>query len=113
MVEAHEELQGKSIDQENGILSVEHILSKVHTSLPIAAVLEVDKPILLDILLLNREPEMLHHMTRVCGYYARISNFNQSKLGELKDRMNGNYGFDGNGRTAESIAVSTAVVDML
>jgi hypothetical protein len=32
------------------------------------------------------------HITRVCGYYSRVSNWNKSKVGELKDRHNGNYG---------------------
>ena len=31
------------------------------------------------------------HMTRIVGYYSRVSNWNKSKLGELKDRGMGNY----------------------
>ena len=33
----------------------------------------------------------LYGITRIVGYYSRISNWNKSKLGELKDRHNGNY----------------------
>jgi len=31
------------------------------------------------------------HMTRIVGYYSRISNWNDSKLGELADRHKGIY----------------------
>ncbi|MFQ5862770.1 MAG: hypothetical protein ACE5IC_06565 [Candidatus Brocadiales bacterium] len=33
----------------------------------------------------------LYSITRIVGYYSRISNWNKSKLGELKDRHKGNY----------------------
>jgi len=33
----------------------------------------------------------VYGMTRIVGYFSRISNWNQSKLGELKDRRRGNY----------------------
>jgi len=33
----------------------------------------------------------LIHMTRIVGYYAQVGNWNKSKLGELKDRQQGNY----------------------
>jgi hypothetical protein len=31
------------------------------------------------------------HMTRVVGYYSKTENWNKSKLGELKDRQDGEY----------------------
>jgi hypothetical protein len=31
-------------------------------------------------------------MTRIVGYYSRVSNWNKSKLGELNDRRSGSYG---------------------
>jgi hypothetical protein len=33
----------------------------------------------------------VYHMTRVVGYYSKVHNWNQSKLGELKDRQKGDY----------------------
>ncbi|HHT9131598.1 MAG TPA: hypothetical protein ACFYED_03845 [Candidatus Tripitaka californicus] len=33
----------------------------------------------------------LYGVTRIVGYYSRISNWNKSKLGELRDRHKGNY----------------------
>jgi len=39
----------------------------------------------------QRSPQALYHMTRVCGYYSRIENWNASKVAELQDRRKGNY----------------------
>lgn len=33
----------------------------------------------------------LYGVTRIVGYYSRISNWNKSKVGELADRHNGDY----------------------
>jgi anaerobic ribonucleoside-triphosphate reductase len=35
--------------------------------------------------------EDVYGMTRVVGYFSRITNWNKSKLGELKDRRRGDY----------------------
>jgi ribonucleoside-triphosphate reductase len=35
-------------------------------------------------------PEV-HGLTRIVGYFSRVSNWNKSKHGELKDRQKGNY----------------------
>jgi ribonucleoside-triphosphate reductase len=35
--------------------------------------------------------EDVYGITRIVGYFSRISNWNKSKLGELKDRHRGNY----------------------
>ncbi|KPK48930.1 MAG: hypothetical protein AMK72_05760, partial [Planctomycetes bacterium SM23_25] len=35
--------------------------------------------------------ENVYGMTRIVGYFSRVSNWNKSKLGELKDRRRGNY----------------------
>ena len=35
--------------------------------------------------------ESVYGMTRIVGYFSRISNWNKSKLGELKDRRRGKY----------------------
>ncbi len=33
----------------------------------------------------------LYGITRIVGYYSRVSNWNKSKLGELRDRHRGDY----------------------
>ena len=33
------------------------------------------------------------HITRIVGYYSHVENWNQSKVGELKDRRKGDYGW--------------------
>lgn len=35
--------------------------------------------------------DKLYSVTRIVGYYSRISNWNKSKLGELNDRHRGDY----------------------
>ncbi|MCP4482802.1 MAG: hypothetical protein GY817_08720 [bacterium] len=39
----------------------------------------------------GRDPIILDGITRIVGYYSKISNWNKSKIGELKDRRTGNY----------------------
>ena len=34
----------------------------------------------------------LHGVTRIVGYFSRINNWNKSKIGELHDRHQGDYG---------------------
>ncbi len=33
-------------------------------------------------------------VTRVVGYFSKVNNWNQSKIGELKDRHEGKYGIE-------------------
>ncbi|MHC4887346.1 MAG: hypothetical protein ACYTGH_19900, partial [Planctomycetota bacterium] len=65
--------------------------SKLVTQLPAGAVEASEWADLEDVLVGNREPQILYHMTRVVGYYSRVENWNQSKIGELEDRHAGNY----------------------
>lgn len=94
-VEAHADLQGLSISQNQAdgecLLAVEHLPSKLVTQLPAGAVEASEWSVLEDVLVGNREPQILYHMTRVVGYYSRVENWNQSKVGELQDRHAGNY----------------------
>ncbi|MFH1715277.1 MAG: hypothetical protein ABH857_03675 [Elusimicrobiota bacterium] len=39
----------------------------------------------------GREPQVLDGITRIVGYFSKTSNWNKSKLGELRDRRKGNY----------------------
>lgn len=44
----------------------------------------------------------LYGVTRIVGYYSRISNWNKSKIGELADRHRGNYRVDSRQKTEDS-----------
>ena len=55
------------------------------------AVTENDWDVLEAILIGQRQPLVLEHMTRIVGYYSKVKNWNKSKLGELRDRQAGNY----------------------
>ena len=39
-------------------------------------------------------PNPLVFVTRIVGYFSEVSNWNPSKLGELKDRRRGNYSLE-------------------
>jgi len=44
------------------------------------------------VLLGQRRPDCMHHITRIVGYYSMLHAWNKSKLAELNDRHKGNYG---------------------
>lgn len=39
----------------------------------------------------GREAVVIDGITRIVGYFSKISNWNKSKIGELDDRRKGNY----------------------
>ena len=39
----------------------------------------------------NCGSENVYGVTRIVGYYSKITNWNKNKIGELKDRRSGNY----------------------
>jgi hypothetical protein len=43
----------------------------------------------------EEDPIKLHGITRIVGYYSRVTNWNKSKIGELRDRQKGQYGTKG------------------
>lgn len=43
----------------------------------------------------DRAPIVLNGVTRIVGYYSRVTNWNKSKVGELRDRAKGSYGLTG------------------
>ena len=48
----------------------------------------------------------VYGLTRIVGYYSRITNWNKSKIGELRDRRMGNYGVPApEPRAAEKVTV--------
>jgi len=50
----------------------------------------------------------VYGMTRIVGYFSRIANWNQSKLGEMKDRQKGDYSVTGAVPPTRSAEVGTA-----
>ncbi len=98
-IESHPELEGLGIDTEckehqPGVI-VKQTKTGLMTRIPLAAIEAADWDVLEDVLMGNREPQILQHMTRVVGYFSRVENWNKSKIGELKDRQKGNYSVAG------------------
>lgn len=42
----------------------------------------------------DRKPVVLHGVTRIVGYYSKLTSWNRSKIGEIRDRAAGTYGVD-------------------
>ena len=62
------------------------------TEAPISAIKDHDWETWLAIMLGHRPAKVMKNITRIVGYYSELQNWNASKLAELRDRRNGNYG---------------------
>ena len=87
LMESRNDLTYKELDGEYSVLHS----SGVVTTIPMSSLSDISLDTLISILTGELEPTVLHHMTRVVGYYSRIDNWNKSKQGELKDRHKGDY----------------------
>jgi hypothetical protein len=93
-IEAHEHLEIDG-DLEGNSLSNHRLVilshdKKVAYSITLEAILKQELDTLIQALetgVRNR----LYGITRIVGYYSRISNWNKSKIGELQDRHRGDY----------------------
>lgn len=77
------------ITQESKIKVLNHQMKDAYE----VAVDTIVRTPLKDIILALKTGELirLQGVTRIVGYYSRISNWNKSKIGELHDRHKGNY----------------------
>jgi hypothetical protein len=55
------------------------------------AIRTADQETLEAVLLGERPPQIMKHVTRIVGYYSMLNNWNGSKLAELNDRHKGDY----------------------
>ncbi len=74
----------------------EHVLKIINHKIECAYSISIDAVIRqdLDYIINSLETGIttrLHGVTRIVGYYSRISNWNKSKIGELNDRHVGKY----------------------
>jgi len=90
-IEADPDLQGISIA--GGKFKVRCTKNGLVTSLDPFILDTADWETVRSILVGEREPDVLRHMTRIVGYYSMTKNWSSSKIGELKDRIRGNYSF--------------------
>lgn len=60
-------------------------------TIPVTTILDHAWEALRAVIVGERGTQVLHHVTRIVGYFSRIENWNKSKLGELADRRRGNY----------------------
>lgn len=74
----------------------DHLLKIINRQMKDAFSVSIDAVVKQDIGCVIRALETgtttnLYGITRIVGYYSRISNWNKSKIGELNDRHNGRY----------------------
>jgi hypothetical protein len=60
---------------------------------------------------LKRQIPNLTYVTRIVGYFSHISNWNKSKMGELKDRRKGDYSIGQINNRDSSPSTETIVAD--
>lgn len=94
-IERHQSLRCEGISMadrpEGDFLLVADTASGVRYRVLATAVREQAWPVLEAILTGKRNPVIMDHVTRIVGYYSKVRNWNKSKLGELRDRKEGNY----------------------
>lgn len=72
-------------------LVIEHIPSGYKLRIVTQAILMLDYDTIKSMAAGKQKISPLYHVSRIVGYYSRIENWNQSKIGELADRRKGNY----------------------
>ena len=82
-------VRGKQPD--DTMVVVKCLRDEQYVKFKLPAVIENDWETLRALALGELDTAPLYHVTRVVGYYARIENMNQSKIGEIKDRRKGDY----------------------
>ena len=90
LIDADPELVGLEVDEDG--FKVMHTTSGLKTLLALNTLEDSDWETIKSVLVGEREPGVLRHMSRVVGYYSNAENWNPSKVGELHDRHKGNYG---------------------
>ena len=93
-VEASDDLCGIGMSVNDGTIEnfvVKYKPSGAEIKISTEAVKKCDWPVLYEVMTGRREPAVIQHMTRIVGYYSKISNWNPSKIGELGDRKKGEY----------------------
>lgn len=88
-VESHDSLEGVGVTDSSVI--VNNIQQKTTYNIPFLSIEAHTWDDLCSVLGGHRDPSVLQHMTRIVGYFSRVSNWNTSKVAELADRHEGEY----------------------
>jgi len=95
-VENDPELIGRNIIEAEELDETKFVLSNTRddysTTFQLPVIRENQWTVLRKLALGELEIQPLAVMTRIVGYFSIVSNWNKSKMGELKDRRLGNYG---------------------
>jgi len=75
----------------NDEVLVQHKKTGAKFAVALSAIRDHSWDELLPVLLGQRSPRVMTHLTRIVGYYSQLHNWNRSKLAELRDRQKGSY----------------------
>jgi hypothetical protein len=70
---------------------VEDMQSTYKTAFAVPVILELPWEELRAMATGEKDIAPLYHVTRIVGYFSRVENWNNSKIGELRDRRAGDY----------------------
>lgn len=94
-IQQHKSLKCEGVSMtdrpEDDFLLVTDTTNGVRYKVLATAAREQPWPVLEAILTGKRNPVIMDHVTRIVGYYSKVKNWNKSKLGELRDRKEGDY----------------------
>ena len=92
-IDADSDLEGIGVDCEHCTIAVRHTPTGTKWRVGAGAVLDHDWQVLRAVLCGETDPTPLDYVTRIVGYWSRVSNWNASAVGQLKDRRAnvGNY----------------------
>ncbi|MEE9584370.1 MAG: hypothetical protein V3W51_02710 [Candidatus Brocadiales bacterium] len=82
------DIEGDTLDSHQ--ISILNHEKKVAYAVSLEAMLKQELDVIIEALETGVRNK-LYGITRIVGYYSRTSNWNKSKIGELKDRHRGNY----------------------
>ncbi|MBD3349447.1 MAG: hypothetical protein GF400_09675 [Candidatus Eisenbacteria bacterium] len=74
----------------NEVLVRDRVRHQVMAMAP-SAILDNDWEFLRSVLVGDRNPQVIKHLSRIVGYFSWTRNWNRSKLAELADRRRGDY----------------------
>jgi len=102
-IQAHKGLNLVDVTEEDGVdwLHVKYPETDEGFAITVPSVQNNEWEYLEQVLLGKKEPSSMIQITRVVGYYSRVSNWNASKHAELADRQKGTYAPPGGARKCQ------------
>lgn len=90
-VNKHPSLEGSGIDVDRNLLIIKNLQNNTVCSITVDAIVDSQWSDIEDSIMGRRSPVVIHHMSRIVGYFSKMENWHDTKLAELSDRHKGDY----------------------